>query len=277
MNKALYIALLLICTFFSAAAQEPKKYIYEDSSLIQDEEIIDAPKVEQVPADEYTTKQYEQSGIDTSLYFRELTTSADTINAIKKDKAFGYINNLDSLLRDEQDKNKKNKPKVQRPKANLSWLDSFFNSGILKIILWTLAICFVLFILYKLFLTKGIFQRNYTKDNAIATVEAEEEISLDTDFDAMIKNALQSNNYRLALRYQYLKSLHNLAGKNIVQMAADKTNYQYVHEIGNADWRNTFASLTLNYEYVWYGEFEIDNVLYEKLASLYKNFNETIG
>jgi hypothetical protein len=281
MNKLFSILIFAVFFSFFANGQEKKKYVYEDSTLIEEEVVVadtTTSVIEVAPTEEtYTTKKYEEqkSYIDTTLYYRNLTNNVDSVAAIKNAKAFGYVNYLDSLLKEEQEKQKKNKPK-DKPNVNLSWLDAFFSSGILHVLLWTLAIGFVLFILYKLFLTDGIFRRNASKSDSINAVVEEEKITAESDFDALIQNAEQVQNYRLAVRYHYLKSLYLLAQKNIVQLAVDKTNFNYVQEIRDEQKRNTFSSLTLNYEYVWYGEFDVDNVIYYKINSAFKNFNSII-
>jgi hypothetical protein len=274
MNKLISIIIFCCCIFSSAFAQE-KKYIYQDSTLIEkapDQIIVEAAPDEDTdaPKEEVAVKTYEQNTIDTTLYFHEYTTPVDSVNNWKKQKAFGYINKMDSLLKAQ--KIKPEEPK-ERSSSNFNWLANFFNSDGLKIFLWILAGAFILFILYKLFLTKGIFQRNALKKDAVSTVVVEEIITSESDFDALIKNAEQAKNYRLAVRYQYLKALHLLANNNVIQMAADKTNYQYVSEIKSDAVRNSFAALTLNYEYVWYGEFNIDEILYHKIKTGFVNFN----
>ena len=78
------------------------------------------------------------------------------------------------------------------------------------------------------------------------------------------------------MRYWYLKSLHHLHERGLLQLAADKTNYQYVNEIKNVSQRNEFASLTMNYEYVWYGEFAVDQLLYQRLEGSFSSFVKKI-
>jgi hypothetical protein len=92
----------------------------------------------------------------------------------------------------------------------------------------------------------------------------------------MIRLAFEGGNYRLAVRYQYLKSLNSLAVRQHISLAADKTNYQYVQEIANTVLKNEFSSLTLNYEYIWYGEFVIDGSKYQRLAASFSDFNKKI-
>ena len=116
----------------------------------------------------------------------------------------------------------------------------------------------------------------------VAEVE-EDVLTGESDFDTLINQSLKSDNYRLAVRYQYLKVLHKLADKHFIEMAADKTNYQYVREVAgrggraaHQDFQNEFASLTLSYEYVWYGEFAVDETIYRKIATGFTQFNQKL-
>lgn len=251
MNKKIFISLLILLFCSTAKAQDvqEEKYVYSDSN----ENIIE---------------------IDTTVYFSELTISVDSVEAWKNLKNFAYAKYLDSLLKAKKEEANKQKKDYKEP-AGDSWLDRFLSSRGLEYFLWGLAISFVLFILYKLFLTEGAFTRRTTSSAATPEV-AEENISSESDFTGLIKDAVKNSNYRLAVRYQYLQTLHKLAGKNFVELAADKTNYQYVREITNQQYQNDFAALTLNYEYVWYGEFNIDESIYRKMEPGFVTFNNKL-
>ena len=101
-------------------------------------------------------------------------------------------------------------------------------------------------------------------------------ITNESDFDALIRQALQNGNYRQAVRYQYLRTLHLLSGRGMVSLAPDKTNFNYVTEISNPEYRNAFAALTLYYEYAWYGEFDVDKNIYEKIEYNFSSLNKKI-
>jgi hypothetical protein len=269
MNKYFFITVLFICFFCCANAQQ-KKYVYQDSTLIEN---IEEPKVveEIITKDDNLTSESDYANddfIDTTLYYNSLKNNLDSVNVIKKEKAFAYVNNLDSLFKAQQ--NKKEPPKP----TNLNWLFRLFSSGLFTALLWILGIGLIVFILVKLFLSKGIFRRSSTSSNISSASVQEEIIDNQTNFDALISKAEQERNYRLAVRYQYLKSLHKLADNKTVQLSVDKTNYSYVNEIVDENTRNSFANLTLNYEYTWYGEFEIDEAMYTKISYSFKNFNQ---
>ncbi|MEY2916491.1 MAG: hypothetical protein RIS73_205 [Bacteroidota bacterium] len=207
------------------------------------------------------------------LYKLFLTEGAFRKNS-KNLNSFAYVKNLDSLLKAKQEAEKKKEKEVSS--SGQDWFESLLSSDGLQLILWMLAAFFILFILYKLFLTEGVFRKNPRNSKSL-TPEAEEEIINDqSNFEQLIKQALQSGNYRLAVRYNYLKTIHKLADKGLILLAADKTNYQYVNEISNPNYQNDFAALTLNYEYVWYGEFVIGENIYTRMETGFSQFNSKL-
>ena len=103
-----------------------------------------------------------QQSIDTTISYKQLNISADTIQNWKELKAFEYARYLDSLLKEKQNK-KKEKTEDITPSSGPSWLDNVFASPATRIFFWTLAGIFILFILYKLFLTEGFFKKKVKK------------------------------------------------------------------------------------------------------------------
>src|SRR4051812_36060388 len=70
---------------------------------------------------------------DTILYTHEIVVSADTVNAWKSDKAFAYVNNLDSLLKIREKKFLSKTQPVPTHNAP-SILQQFFSSSIVQFI-----------------------------------------------------------------------------------------------------------------------------------------------
>ncbi len=280
-----------------------KTYVYVDTPVADTKTFYDTAQsvVVEAPVEESYTAPEETAAndtieVDTTVYRWQLAVAQDTVAAWKKMKQFAYVNNLDSLLKTAKEKkkkeeeqqeakrkknNKKNEDKyevreIPDKSSSGGWLNNFLASGGLQVFLWILAAAFVLFVIYKLFVT-GSPLKQRTKTLTDKTPLAEEEIiTPESDFDRMIREAVQQHNYRLAIRYHYLQTLHTLAQKNYVQLAADKTNYSYVREIKDYNKQTEFAGLTLNYEYVWYGEFAIDELVYYKLKPAFMAFNTKI-
>ncbi len=277
MRRILYIS-VLVCFFLPAAAQ-----IDQDTVIRSDDYVVEAPTVK------------ENDEPDTALRSNQLLIPVDSVEYWKNMKEFAYGRYLDSLLKLKQYKaNQEIAKNRSRSKggsvesyddssSSSNWLDNIFSSSITKSILYVAAALFVLFILYKLFLADGGFKKR-TKTAPVSQPETEEEVlTSESDFDSMIGLALKQGNYRLAVRYQYLKVLHALAEKNLIELSVDKTNYQYVRELAsknsplvNYQFQNEFANLTLNYEYAWYGEFGVDGVIYRRIEDNFNNFNRKI-
>ena len=257
MRKFVYI-LLLSCSACSGLCAQDRKTEEQDTAYLSDDERDD---------------QADQK-VDTSLFFSSVRVAPDTVQRWKNLKAFEYARYLDSLLK-ESEKKEKLQTGV-KTSSGPGWLDRLLSSSATSIFFWSLAIAFVLFILYRLFIAEGFFKRNSKASQTEVNEVKEEILSGTVDFDNRINQAIAGGNYRLAVRFQYLKTLHRLADRRYIELAADKTNFQYVREINNRDYQNEFSSLTLSYEFVWYGEFQIDEHLYSKIAPRFSGFNQKI-
>jgi hypothetical protein len=62
----------------------------------------------------------------------------------------------------------------------------------------------------------------------------------------------------------YLKTLKVLANKAIIEWHFEKTNSDYFNEIKDPQIKLRFKRVSHIYDYIWYGEFSIDEVTYNK-------------
>lgn len=107
----------------------------------------------------------------------------------------------------------------------------------------------------------------------IKMVESEEDINA-LDFDQLVASAIDSNNYKLAVRYLYLKSLQKLSENRLIELRNNKTNFQYLSEIKNNQIANIFRNTTSRFEWIWYGNFPVDDIV---MKSSMNEFNELFG
>lgn len=77
----------------------------------------------------------------------------------------------------------------------------------------------------------------------------------ETDFNQHITNALNAENYKLAIRYIYLKTLSFLSTNEMIKLKDWKSPYDYEKELSR-DLAPSYTALTNLFEYVWYGDFE---------------------
>ena len=211
--------------------------------------------------------------------------SGDSILKWKRSREFGYMAYLDSLL-----KKKKNNLRIdtinidkgsgstkgRTISASSASSGTFLNSFPVKIFFWLLAIFFIGFILYRLFLKGGLFAKGAIKRESQPAPEEPEKLSEYSEYIGLIHEAELKNDFNLAVRYLYLQSLKKLSDEELILFSPDKTNRLYVEELTGKSYQTQFASLTLNYEYVWYGKFAINLIRYERVKEEFNLFNRKL-
>jgi len=235
------------------------------------------------PMQDSAVNDYENIGdtVITKTFFE----NNDSVSIWKRTRDFGYMAYLDSLLRRKKNDLKSDtfsfdsNDAARRKKINASAGDnsnSFLNSFPARIFFWTIAIAFILFILYKLFFTGGLFARDGRTNKIEPLADEPEKLNEYSEYNALIRKAESDKDYNLAIRYLYLQTLKKLSDNEVILFAPDKTNNKYTEELAGKSYQKEFASLTHNYEYVWYGKFSIALNRYEKLKEQFILFNRTI-
>jgi len=207
---------------------------------------------------------------DTSVYINELKFSTDSINKWKQDRELKKVTELERLLRKEQADAMSNMMKEKD--QHVSVLGQLFSASFFKIILWLLAFFFVGYLLYRLLLSKGIFTRNSTVA-AVTMVDNPLQETRPEDHRKLLIEAEKAGDYRLAIRYHFLISLHKLAAKNLVQLSAEKTNHQYLQELPS-NRRIDFSKLLRIYEYCWFGRVAISSEQYQEVSNEFTLFQK---
>lgn len=85
----------------------------------------------------------------------------------------------------------------------------------------------------------------------------EEKIIRSQDIGELLETARKEENYKLAVRYYYLKNLQELDRKEIINYKTEKTNADYRAEIPSENLGNQFSKITRIYEFIWYGDFKV--------------------
>lgn len=275
-KSAISFLLILFCSFHSKAQDN---YVYEDSSLMYNDSINATGAEENMTGNEDGNNETANNYIaDTMLRNNGLTVTADSVEALKKAVPFvEYAANLDSLLKALQ-KDRQNGEQAQygSAKRTSSWLERVIFSPVTSIVFWILAAFFIAFILYKLFFIQGFFQRQIAKSNVTALPEETENLLQGADYTKLITQAAGNKNYSMAIRYHFLQTLQKLVQKDAIQFAPDKTNYQYIHEIEGKTYKKEFVSLSMHYEYIWYGGFNINEDIFIAIQEKFKQFNSRL-
>lgn len=101
------------------------------------------------------------------------------------------------------------------------------------------------------------------------TLENIHEIS----FEDELEKAIATGNHRLAVRLLYLKCLKGLNDAGRIKWEIDKTNSQYLNEMKHPEQKKQFGVLTRQFEYAWYGGFDVNAESFNKIKESFRNFN----
>lgn len=111
--------------------------------------------------------------------------------------------------------------------------------------------------------------------NIIPVLDLESDIE-EADLKKLIKESEKNNNYRLAIRYYYLWLIKSLTAAEIIEFDVEKTNSDYQNEIASKELREKFTYTSYLYNYIWYGEFDVDHDQFEKAKKAFNQFLKSI-
>lgn len=97
------------------------------------------------------------------------------------------------------------------------------------------------------------------------------------DFSKRIEEAKSAHDFRLAVRWLYLKQLFFLNQKSLISWQPYKTNMDYMNELSTSEFKAVFKEISKVYEYVWYGEYPINQNNFSSLEQQFKKFESLTG
>jgi len=137
-----------------------------------------------------------------------------------------------------------------------------------------LGIALILYIVIKTIGAENIFRKK-SKETILPYDVITENIH-EIDYEQELQRLVAERKFRLAVRLLYLRALKKLSDAEIINWQPDKTNYNYLMEITKPELRNDFSKLTLQFDYIWYGDFPIDEVKFEPINQSFNQFNNQI-
>ena len=124
---------------------------------------------------------------------------------------------------------------------------------------YILILSFIIIII--IFFTKNKFRKLFFSKKKIATNIYINELNDDIEkinIIDLIDKAKSEKNWQLAIRYYYLNLLKELSNNNIIEWKINKTNHNYINELRKSEFYEDFKDLSTIYNYVWYGDFVIN-------------------
>ena len=166
--------------------------------------------------------------------------------------------NFSDLKKDKTKKPEK-KTTLNLNPPSIGFLQSLGAVG--QVVLIGLVILLVAGLFYSL-IGQGLFLKNKRVDAQAAAFDIHDiENNLhETDLERYLRQAIESGDYRMAIRLYYLNILKSYSLKEAIDWKKDKTNTEYLNEIKRAALPSypEFRTVTLVFERVWYGDTAIN-------------------
>jgi Domain of unknown function (DUF4129) len=150
------------------------------------------------------------------------------------------------------------------------------SAAIFKYILMAAFAVLVIWLILRL-LKINLLQlfKKKKKEDSIPYTEYLENIH-EINFDDAVENALADKNYRLAVRLLYLRCLKQLNDAQLISWRIEKTNFTYLNELEDPDYKKQFGQLTTRFEYVWYGDFPVDGQVFQNINTMFQDFKRRL-
>ena len=156
---------------------------------------------------------------------------------------------------------------------------SFADSTFFQTILWFVIIggfaAFV--IIYLANSNVGLFRKAGKKMITDEEENVETDNIFEINYQREIDKAISNSNYRFAVRLMFLRVLKNLADKKVIQYKHDRTNFDYLMQLHSTRYYNDFFRLTRNYEYSWYGQFDIEPAKFFIIKNDFESFDHNLN
>jgi hypothetical protein len=193
------------------------------------------------------------------LVTRELPDSV--YDHLRMDKDYWYVNQPPPRIIPK---------KKKQNETETGWLENNILKNIVLILIIALFVGAVIW-----FLASANIKLFDAPKKLLENEDAEitEEDLFNINYENEIRNAVLASNFRLAIRLWYLRTLKELTGKNLISYRHEKTNTEYLDELYGTTYHNDFRKLTRNFEYAWYGKFELNENAYQVIEKEFAEFN----
>jgi len=115
------------------------------------------------------------------------------------------------------------------------------------------------------------------KPKKISGVSEETEDISKIDFDELIAQSIRKNDYKLAIRYNYLKILFLLSNSGLIELREFKTSGQFLNELKDPGrFLKPFKLITQIFENTWYGDYKVEAELYQSIENKFHQLQKLI-
>ena len=212
-----------------------------------------------INVDTTTTEKEGSQKVPDSL--RRLPDS--TVRSWKKDPDLAYAN----------DPSYWKKEPLQEPSDN--WFFRLMRSKGTKYFIYLLLGSILLFAIVRILTDNNLLFYRRGRRGKVES-ESAPDMMLENP-DEGLQQAILAKDHRLAVRYLYIKTLHQLGDRGLVRYHLKTTNQEYIQQLNGSPLERPFRYLTGIYDRVWYGEFALKGDQFERIHTYFKDFYKSIG
>jgi hypothetical protein len=217
---------------------------------------------------------YAQSGEDSVLkielndssgknfpYYTFREVSQRQVNSYSKNPDYAYANDPEYWRREAP--------------SNPGIIAKLFSSRLFQWLIFILFAGILLYGIYQLAKENNLrwFKRKVKQHDYTGEISAFNE---EIDYDALIQKYQSEENYRLAVRYMYLRLIRTIREKGEVHIRDSSTNAEIVRAFATLPGGDDFRYLATAYEYIYYGEFIPQQDLFNRLKNRFEDFQQTL-
>ena len=223
--------------------------------------LIDAPPTEMTNDD--TVIHFDKVMIAPKVHLRNVPDSL--VKALKNHEDFWYANVAPV-------KKKATEAKAKQPTGL-----PFYQQPWFKTLLWIIIIgAFVAVVIWYLAVSNVHLFRKAPPGITEASSEDDHSDIFSINYESEISKALNAKNYRLTIRLLYLQTLKMMTEKGIIQYKAEKTNSDYLWQLHGTSYYNDFFRLTRDFDYTWYGKFEVSEAAFQTIQKDFTTFKNRL-
>ncbi len=214
-------------------------------------------QIDGVEEEEHFLQNWENREDEPTLHERHVP--AGQVKKLQRDDDFWYANAMIRKVKARQ-KAETSMPLVKRIWfQTLLWL--IIIASFAGVLIWYLADSNV-----------GLFRKKNKMIESDVALQDDQDI-FNINYQLEIDKAIQQKNYRLAIRLMFLRMLKDLSEKKIIQYTQDKTNFDYLMQLHSTRYYDGFFRIARNYEFSWYGQFEVNENAFRIIQGDFNQFN----
>jgi hypothetical protein len=140
---------------------------------------------------------------------------------------------------------------------------------IIEYLFIALAVGLIVFLLLNKNLRSLFYGKSATA--SLEFIESIEDIN-EINFDQRIADEVSKRDFRKAVRLHFLRVIKELSEQKLINWQMDKTNADYSRELKNNKYSRQFEELIRLYEYIWYGDFKLEEANFLMVIQKFDQF-----